>query len=759
MRQIRRYFRGLLVTMGALVIPVTFAQESFFDGDLCWGGPVSGATHSQLARSGRSDFVGPCRMFTMDTGPFCNPDTVQPDRGETFFYLVRGDTWGQDSSGRERAPACNSWSGIDRAVQTATTTRGHRVGVVCHNCYFDADSNENIDLANTKAYIQKAVEDGADAIELDLKYGEGSPCTPDVEVRHRDWQGPCLTDVLDHAPLASTDALLFIETKEVPTDPQLDDLLCLFLPDEVVTSECPTTPRYPEYARPGRPLVLRALWDRRDFLTQVHAKLRQPPFDVLREHVRLHLSFLTGDPVSYANIDAWAPSVDGFEFDYGDNDLLAKIMYVRSLGRQVAIFGNNHYCLGDAFVASMREEVDYLIVEYPVGMARRIIAEDNRLLYLNVWDQFEPWSSGDPGTVSSVSYWGWDSTTPLSTAVNASGVPSLDYWSRADAQDLYGAVLVFDETQRLAFADDLGCLDNWSCGGYLVAAVLNHDGEILSQDDIVSKAENSGFYLDIQSGNLRFGVHVGGSYRTAYLSDAFIDNANSYLVVGAYDGHGRVRLWINDGEHSAASGSDYHGGVETNANVPVMVGADPDAAGGAGSYFQGKMQIVSVLAWGNHPVPPDQVKRYDGHGNASCDQTTPHIDIEKAINPIDPMAPSPEEDADCPPGPELAAGSSATFTYLVTNPGSVAIDMTLVTVIDDNGTPGDAGDDFAVQPVLSGGFNIGDTNANDFLDTGETWLYEHTTSATGSVYRSEARVVPSTDVSDCDPNHYTGPPD
>ena len=92
------------------------------------------------------------------------------------------------------------------------------------------------------------------------------------------------------------------------------------------------------------------------------------------------------------------------------------------------------------------------------------------------------------------------------------------------------------------------------------------------------------------------------------------------------------------------------------------------------------------------------------------------------------------DDADSPPGPTLASGSSATFDYVLTNTGNVAVSS--VVVVDDNGTPGNAGDDF--NPTFTGG----DTNSNNILDLGETWTftavrtviagqYTHTSSASG----------------------------
>lgn len=62
-----------------------------------------------------------------------------------------------------------------------------------------------------------------------------------------------------------------------------------------------------------------------------------------------------------------------------------------------------------------------------------------------------------------------------------------------------------------------------------------------------------------------------------------------------------------------------------------------------------------------------------------------------------------------------AADSEIVYTYEVVNEGNVA--LTNVTLMDDNFTPGDSGDDFA--PV----YQSGDTNLNGELDVDETWIY------------------------------------
>ncbi|MGB7427344.1 MAG: hypothetical protein WA933_05990, partial [Microcoleaceae cyanobacterium] len=107
-------------------------------------------------------------------------------------------------------------------------------------------------------------------------------------------------------------------------------------------------------------------------------------------------------------------------------------------------------------------------------------------------------------------------------------------------------------------------------------------------------------------------------------------------------------------------------------------------------------------------------------------RSLPALSIEKATN---------GEDADAPTGPILNVGETATFTYEVTNTGGIEIANVQVT---DDGGPDPS---FNPDPVMTGGINIGDTDADNLLDPGEVWQYIGTRTVTPGQYTNIATVT------------------
>jgi hypothetical protein len=128
---------------------------------------------------------------------------------------------------------------------------------------------------------------------------------------------------------------------------------------------------------------------------------------------------------------------------------------------------------------------------------------------------------------------------------------------------------------------------------------------------------------------------------------------------------------------------------------------------------------------------------------ANLENEAPSVGVVKVTNTVD---------ANTPPGPFLAVGSTATFTYTVTSTGGTSLQNVVLT--DDNGTPGNTADDFTV--TLAGG----DTNSNNILEATETWTYTATRVVTAGQYTNIATVtaedLSGNDVTDTDPSSHFG---
>ena len=158
--------------------------------------------------------------------------------------------------------------------------------------------------------------------------------------------------------------------------------------------------------------------------------------------------------------------------------------------------------------------------------------------------------------------------------------------------------------------------------------------------------------------------------------------------------------------------------------------------------------VVSPAAQTNNGTisDADQFDPNTGNNTASVTETPQQADLSlvKFVN---------GQDADSPTGPHVAAGSTVTFTYVVTDTGNVPVSG--VVVRDDNGTPANPADDF--NPTFSGG----DTNTNGLLDTTETWTYTATATAlagqqtnVGTVTGQDVNTL--TTVTDDNPANYFG---
>lgn len=467
------------------------------------------------------------------------------------------------------ASAAGYWDGVSRALPSSPL--GNVVAVSCHNCYGTTN-------AATQAEVAKALSREMDLIELDLTlHADGQ-----VYVEHADSElaHGTFAAALANTALQQSNRLLFLEIKEDYASAAASDTLMLGVLRAV---------RDYGYAAAGRPVVLRAFMDssnqRHQHLVRAKSLLALDEFAGIRAHVRFH-TLLESDIRN--NIRATKNlGFHGIELNYQMSNLFGALMQGKLLGLGVGVY-TAPASMGEAFISALREDIDFITTDYDRGSAaaassaRALIQESTALMHINTALQ----------TAYPLSY--TRSTAVRHTVAQTAAAPDLELLAVTSDEDRVGGSMVFDGSRYLTGWDG----DNASDGGFLVTAVVNFDDlGSGSTAAIVAKSDSGGFALEQAGTLLRFGVYVGGSYRYATASLAGLNGTDSYFIIGAYDGNGAVRLWVNNSERTASV--SYSGGVGLN-DSPIVIGADPQGASDRRYFFKGKIQQVMVQRWRNH---------------------------------------------------------------------------------------------------------------------------------------------------------------
>jgi len=473
------------------------------------------------------------------------------------------------------------WNGVAR--DPAQSPLGNLAAISAHNCYL-AFVDPPTSLLATRTMIQEAVDGGADLIELDIK-SEGD----EIVVDHDDdgtVDGALLADVLALPELRDGDQILFLEIKETqPTEAFVADLLDLL------------DARREHYARNGRPVVLRTFLSRLENVALARQLLEAGAYPLIEHYVRLSVLFGNNDfPVLSTFQEKIAQvATDGYgmvEFQYQDRNLLGKLSYARSLG-----LGTNVWTvpvsMGAVFTTALREEVDAITTDLSVAAARAAVEADNVLVYLGARDQ-------PPG--DDVVTWHQAGGDVAQAGINGPGQPSGAAWGTGEG--LFGTVLDFhpSASEFLPFYD----ADCSPDGGVLVTAAVRFDRLTLEDGEtmcVLAKSDMAGWTLELDDPPgvggvmLRFGVFVDGLYRYASVpADWVLNEADGFFLIGAYDGDGQVRLWVDNDDESVV-GDDASGGVVNNDSL-VLLGADPHGDAAPRFHFDGAVQQAAVLRWG-----------------------------------------------------------------------------------------------------------------------------------------------------------------
>ncbi len=464
------------------------------------------------------------------------------------------------------------WNGTERPL--VESQLGKKVLLSAHNSYEEHLATPEKNLTKTFQIIHAAQEEQADAIELDIVSWDNI-----LRVTHDDncqaVKAARLSDVLADTKLREGNQLLYLEIKEVsPKAKKIRALLDLLL-------------KY-GYATNGRPVALRsfATDKRRKNLSLLKTILKEPRYIHIQPYIRIHA--LLGEEGSQKLIgELYEDGIDAVEIKHSRKNLFGMLIYAKALG-----MGTGVWSLGKKTeVAAFRDAVDTMIIDLATDKARETIEKQNSLLFLNVWN--EEMQDGK------IEYRKEGATT--STSTSATGFPEFKWVG--PGEDRFGGSLTFEKKKKNAIS--FGDLENSPGKGIFLSLVVNFDDLCLKNGEtasLVAKTDKSGFGLELYNPPgwfsptlLRFVVHVNGQYRYATRPVGDLNQTDSYHIVAAYTGSGKVQLWVN-GKASHVSSQNAFGGITRN-NSPLLLGADPQGSFTRRFHFSGKIQKLNVQRW------------------------------------------------------------------------------------------------------------------------------------------------------------------
>ncbi|HUR89681.1 MAG TPA: hypothetical protein VMZ74_11390 [Ramlibacter sp.] len=461
------------------------------------------------------------------------------------------------------------WNGVTRPL--ANTPNGNRIAVSCHNCYGDTNSA-------TTAQVQMALNRTFDLVEFDLtRHSDGN-----IYVEHAnsgDNTRGTFSSALANGALKGSNLMLFLEIKDAYDSAS---------PDKIVLPVLRAI-RDNGYAVSGRLAFIRAFYDgRQQHLARAKFLVENSTeFASIRSYVRFHTLVESNIRANIRNTKS--AGFHGVELNYTNTpNLFGAIEQAKLLGLGIGVY-TIPATYGDLFLSAFREDIDFITTDYDRAATAKpysvhgLMQDATALLYMNTAAQ----------TAYPLTYKRSD-TTNYSVPAGTGGAPTLEVLGVASDEDRVGGSMVFNGAQYIKTYD----ADAGAGEGYLVTAVVNFDDLTSgSSMSILAKSDSGGFALEQSGTVLRFGVFVNGAYTYATTPLSSLNGTDSYFIIGAYDGSGAVRLWVNNVEKTASA--SITGGVVANGS-PIVIGADPQGTTSQRFFFAGKTQQVMLQRWHAH---------------------------------------------------------------------------------------------------------------------------------------------------------------
>jgi cysteine-rich repeat protein len=548
-----------------------------------------------------------------------------------------------------------------QAAHVVTRTQiGNIAAVVCNSCTLTT-SDADVPLADAKARIARALNQKADVIELnvvriagELHVSKQDDVNPGVR--------PRLDDVLQDPVLRNASSLIALDIVESDNDTTPDlfarQLLTLLDANRILV-------------RNGRPLFIRASTANNDHLAALRTLIANFPF--LQDYVRFHrVLTLGGVTLAQNGVNAIASAategLNGVEFDYRSPNLLSLVAETHRRGLLAGVYdvpGPGQGGFGDVWLATLRNEVDWISTNYRDDHARDIICEQTDVMYLALRDTPSATTTFRATTTlpsASPSFLNYQFTSLVLNDPDLAAPPSNFIPELTATSAMVGKSLNMTDTLPAravpTFVHNFATNSN---SGYLVAAHVKFDDLTLNTNQtmaIVNKSQTAGFALELSNPSgtgsvLRFGIFpeggsafsfhsfpVGGGVQllnacgsgqsSAQVFNGALSTTRSHLVVGVYEGDGRVMLMIDGMCAGVVSAPTLAAETASTSNkIRITIGADPDEPGvspdvvSADSPFDGLIQQAETQVWKSHASDANRDSTGAAIRSTSCPTTLP----------------------------------------------------------------------------------------------------------------------------------------
>jgi hypothetical protein len=366
--------------------------------------------------------------------------------------------------------------------------------------------------------------------------------------------------------------------------------------------------RHPALASNGRPLWIVAPVERSAYLDAIEAAAASQPF--LRGYLRYWLRYPSSSPAPGTWYDELATAAQsgryGVLLHFQSENLMGAVVHAHTVGLAVGIYGVPGPGHGDAVMASLREDVDFISTDYHVGRARTLVQAADVIAWFNAADA-DCVSGGelvvhqnDEDVAGGLSI-AWQRELGVAATSTKYGSPELSQLPSGDS--LAGRALRYAGSEildlyTLPTSQVLMTATARPTGTRLGILITGHNPFVWGNSTALQSIAGLGSQRTITYANTQAAADNTCSSANGKFTGK-LDATSSFVVSYVYDTTVGGALLINGG----CAGSHVADGPATSIDTRKWyvggIGETTDPLGGF-YFFEGFIQQVMIAHWKSH---------------------------------------------------------------------------------------------------------------------------------------------------------------